>query len=192
MHENQPLNRNGDQVSLHSFYSSSSEYISFDRKVFKGLLTRLFTTEQIALLKFESPAFRDLLIYLQPRVEASLPIRNTLQSYISSAYCKALRSAENELQSATTKVNLSFDLWTSPGRRLSLLGVVAYYLNHQYEPRAILLDMPSMLGSHTAVNIASQLITLLDHYKLRESFSNAITDNASENAACLRIITKQL
>ena len=151
---------------------------------------KLFTTEQIALLKVELEALRELLIYLQPRCAAAIPTRNTLRSYISTTYSNAMRSVERELRTATTKVNLSFDLWTSPGRRLSLLGVVAHYLNHRFELRAILLGMPSMKSAHSAVNIASQLSTMLDHYKLTESFGNAVTDNATENAACLRLVIK--
>lgn len=49
-----------------------------------------------------------------------------------------------------------------------------------------------MKSSHTAVNIASQITVLLDHYNLRNSFGNAVTDNASENAACHRIIATEL
>lgn len=108
--ENQQLNRSRDQGSIHSYYTTSSESTSFDREVFKGLLVRLFTTEQMALLKVESAALQDLLIYLQPQCKAAIPTRNTLRSYITSTYCNAMRSVEAELQSATTKVNLSFDL----------------------------------------------------------------------------------
>lgn len=49
-----------------------------------------------------------------------------------------------------------------------------------------------MLSSHSAFSIASRLIVLLEHYQLEGSFGNAITDNASENAACLKIIAQQL
>ena len=99
---------------------------------------------------------------------------------------------ENHLQTATTKVNLSFDLWTSPGRKLSLLGVVAHYLDASFSPRAILLALPRMQGSHSAVNLSQQLALVLRHFRLRESFGNVVTDNASENAACLDILSYEL
>jgi hypothetical protein len=165
---------------------------AFDYDVFKGKLTRFFTVEQIALIKVESEAFRDLLVYCNPRCEAALPTRNTLKRYIASAYDYGLGVVESELQTATTKVNLSFDLWTSPSRRLSLLGVVAHYLDRRFEPRAVLLALPSMHGSHTAVNLSAKLSSILDHFKLRESFGYAITDNASENRACLNLLSKEL
>jgi hypothetical protein len=94
---------------------------AFDYDVFRGKLTRFFTVEQIALHKVDSESFRDLLVYCNPRCEAALPSRNTLKGYVSSAYDHSLSAVESELQSASTKINFSFDLWTSLSRRLSLL-----------------------------------------------------------------------
>jgi hypothetical protein len=165
---------------------------AFDYEVFKGLLTRLFTVEQIPLLKVESEALRDLLMYCNPRCRAALPSRQSLKNYITSAYRHALTAVEVELCLARTKINLSFDLWTSPNRRLSLLGVVVHYLNHRYEPRAVLLALPRMHSSHNAVNLSIQLAAILDHFKLRQSFGYAITDNASENRACLKLLADEL
>jgi hypothetical protein len=99
---------------------------------------------------------------------------------------------ENELQRAFGRVNLSFDLWTSPGRRLLLLGVMAHYLNDKYEPCAVLLVMLRMTGSHTAANVASQISKLLRHFNLLNRFGYAITDNASENSACMAILGEEL
>jgi hypothetical protein len=103
----------------------------FDLAVFKSMLVRLFTVEQLALAKVESQSFRDLLIYLQPVLRGSIPYRKSLIRYITYAYEQSLETVEIALASAKSKVNLSFDLWTSPGRRLSLLGVIAYYLDNQ-------------------------------------------------------------
>jgi hypothetical protein len=139
---------------------------AFDYETFKGLLTRFFVVEQIPLMKVESQAFKDLLIYCNPRCRAALPGRTTLKRYISSAYDQALPAVESELASASSKINLSFDLWTSPNRRLSLLGVVAHYLDKSFEPRALLLALPRMTGAHTAASLSTQLVTILDHYKL--------------------------
>jgi hypothetical protein len=165
---------------------------AFDYEVFKGKLTRFFTVEQIPLHKVDSLALRDLLVYCNPRCEAALPTRNTLKRFIASAYDHGLAAVESELKTAATKINLSFDLWTSPSRRLSLLRVVAHYLDRQFTPRAVLLALPTMHGSHNAVNLSTKLASILDHFKLRQSFGYAITDNASENRACLNLLLKEL
>jgi len=83
---------------------------AFDYETFKGLLTRFFVVEQISLMKVESQALKDLLIYCNPRCKAALPGRTTLKRYITSAYDCALPAVESELASASTKINLSFDL----------------------------------------------------------------------------------
>jgi hypothetical protein len=69
---------------------------------------------------------------------------------------------------------------------------VAYYLNQRFELRALLLALPRMAGAHTAVSLSIQLVTILDHYNLRESFGYTITDNASENRACLNLLSQEL
>jgi hypothetical protein len=52
--------------------------------------------------------------------------------------------------------------------------------------------MPRITGSHTAANVASQISKLLYHFSLITRFSYAITDNASENSACIAILSKEL
>ncbi|KAM0692508.1 hypothetical protein Q7P36_007062 [Cladosporium allicinum] len=160
------------QSILESYCSAASErntaVEAFDVEVFRGLLTCFFA------------------------VEAALLGRTTLKRYLSTAYEHALPVVKAELASARTKINLSFDLWTSPNRRLSLLGVVAHYLDRRFTPRSILLGLPRMTGSHTAASLSKQLVSILDFYDLRKSFGYAVTDNASENRACLEIMAKEL
>jgi hypothetical protein len=83
---------------------------AFNYGTSRSLLTRLFTSEQLPLAKIDSPALRDLLVYLQPRYQAVLPTRNTLKRLITSTYDIGIVVVDVELQSATTKINLSFDL----------------------------------------------------------------------------------
>jgi hypothetical protein len=131
------------QSSIDGYYAAAAERnsaaLAFDYNVFRSLLIRMFTEEQLPLAKIEAPAVRDVLTYLQPRCKAAIPSRTTLRRCIASAYDEVLGTVVLELASASTKVTISFDLWTSLGRRLLLLGVVAHYLNHNFEPQAILL-----------------------------------------------------
>jgi hypothetical protein len=96
----------------------------------------------------------------------------TFTNNIEATYNNSLELVESHLQTATTKIHLSFDLWISPGRRLSLLGVVAHYLDATFTLRAILLALPQMHGSHTAVNLSVQLESLLRYFKIESSVVN--------------------
>jgi hypothetical protein len=185
------------QVSITEFASSSTGAVrssdsAFDYEVFKGLILQLFTSRPLPFDLIEDDAFRALLTYCQPLLIDCIPSRRTLRRYIESTYSQGLEMVESHLQTATTKINLSFNLWTSPGRKLSLLGVVAHYLDATFSLRAVLLALPRIQGSHTAVNLSEQLALILRHFKLQHSFSNVITDNASENAACLDLLGDEL
>jgi hypothetical protein len=49
-----------------------------------------------------------------------------------------------------------------------------------------------MQGSHTAVNLKGQIFDLVQYFGLENTFGYAITDNASENQACLRLLAEDL
>jgi hypothetical protein len=69
---------------------------------------------------------------------------------------------------------------------------VAYYLNYNFEPRAILLALPRMQESYMAVNLQSQILGLIGYFGLNRTLSYAVTDNASKNYACLNLIADKL
>jgi hypothetical protein len=184
------------QATIDGYYEASAERnrnaMAFDLNTFMGLLLLLILNRQLPLSIVDAPEFKQLLIYYQPRLQGAIPSARSLGRYIDVTFDKALISVESELKHAFRHVNLSFDLWTSPGRQLSLLGVVAYYLNDKYEPCVVLLVMLRITGSHTAANVASQISKLLHHFSLITRFGYAITDNASENSACMAILSKEL
>jgi hypothetical protein len=186
------------QSSMAAFTSSSREASArdtseFDFEVFKGLLLQLFTKRSLPFDLIEDEAFRSLLSYCNPVLSDSMPSRRSLRRWIASAYNEALVSVESALQRASTKINLSFNLWSSPGRHLSLLGIVAHYLDDEFKPRTVLLALPCIQESHTAANLSIQIASILRHFKIDErSFGNTITDNASENAACMDLLRDEL
>jgi hypothetical protein len=56
----------------------------------------------------------------------------------------------------------------------------------------VLLALPSMYGSHTSVNIATSISKILAYFGIGDNFGHAITDNASENTACLNHLSELL
>jgi hypothetical protein len=70
----------------------------------------MFTKEQLPLSKVEAPAIRDVLTYLNPRCKVVIPSRTALRAGIAAAYDNALTAVALELDSASTKINISFDL----------------------------------------------------------------------------------
>ena len=73
-----------------------------------------------------------------------------------------------------------------------MLGVVAHYLDANYQPQTVLLSLLRVSGKHTARNLASKLTGILLHFDLTQSFGYTITDNASENTACMNHLSEAL
>jgi hypothetical protein len=80
--------------------------------------------DNVAFRQVDSEVFRDLNIYLSPRASTVMPSNVTVKSWIMKAYLLQKAVVKQELHNAaTTKVHITFDLWTS-GNCLSLNGVV--------------------------------------------------------------------
>jgi hypothetical protein len=158
------------QLSIDRYCEVSAERnrsaIAFDLNVFIGLLLLLILNRTLPLSIMDAPEFRQLLIYLQPRLQHSIPSTWSLGRYIELTYDSTQKHVELELQRAFSRVNLSFDLWTSPSRRLSLLSVIAHYLNDRYKPCAVLLVLPRITGAYTAANVTAQISALLSHFSI--------------------------
>jgi hypothetical protein len=55
----------------------------------------------------------------------------------------------------------------------------------------MLLALPRMYGSHTAVSITKSLSQILHHFDLTTRLGNIVTDNASKNGACIAVLAKE-
>jgi len=56
----------------------------------------------------------------------------------------------------------------------------------------VLLALLRMYSYHTGVSIAKQIYKILTHFCIANNFSHAITNNASENTACLDHLSELL
>jgi hypothetical protein len=64
-----------------------------------------------------------------------------------ATYHERITDVEKSLAGARSKVNLSFDAWSLPNH-LSLLGVVAHWLDENRELKTALLALRPVEGHH--------------------------------------------
>jgi hypothetical protein len=102
-------------------------------------------------------------------------------------YDKALGTVTEILQGAITKVNFSFDLWTSKNR-LALLGVCAHFINNAGNTITTLLALPRQKGRHSGTNIADAVSSIIAEYDLSDKLGYFTTDNASSNDKALALL----
>jgi hypothetical protein len=179
----------GAKISNALFSSVSSSARSndpegFASKTFQALLYSWIATDNVSFRKVESPRFHALLQYLNPRCERLLPSHQTVSRTIGEIYDKQLGAITEALGAAATKINFSFDLWTSKNR-LALLGLVAHFIDSAGCSKSILLALPRQKGRHTGSNIANTVAEIICPYGLEKKVGYFVSDNARNNSKAL-------
>lgn len=122
--------------------------LEFSHEHFRALLYDWISSDTIAFDELNSDKLGQLLGYLNPRCKGIIPSDATVSRIMAELYDKQLGVVTEPLRSAITKINISFDLWTSKNR-LALLGLCAHFINSDGEPVSALLSLPRQRGVHT-------------------------------------------
>jgi hypothetical protein len=157
---------------------------NYDHHYFKALLVRWVVHDNIAFHKIESRRFRDLIIYLNPSTENSLPTDKTLKAWLIQAFKLGKDDVLRQLQRSIGKVTMSFDLWSSRNM-LVLLGICVHFLDMDGRYQSFLLALPEQEGTHTGVNIAANIMEIIREFRLQDQIGWFVCDNASNNETCL-------
>jgi hypothetical protein len=164
--------------------AQNEQAIQFNGPNFKRLLYDWIITDSISFNELNSEKLRDLLVYMNPRAKALIPDRCTVSDTIGRIYDKAQGNVVETLRSATTRINFSFDLWTS-GNKLALLGIVGSFINEVGDSVTTLLSLPQQHSKHSGYNMAESVGAIISEYGLQEKIGYFITDNAYSNSTCL-------
>ena len=144
----------------------------------------------MAFNQLESDRFCKLLSHLQPRCKRFIPCRIAASNTVASIHDKSAGLIIHILETAVTKISLSFDLWTS-GNKLALLGLCAHFIDINGNTVTSLLALPKQAGRHTGVRIADTVSDIIAHYNLYDRIGWFTTDNASSNASYMDQLAKE-
>jgi hypothetical protein len=128
-----------------------------------------------------SPSIRGLLTWNRAELLHALPnLSNTLSSYIRKQ-CEDRKAEVRQLiQSAAGKIAVSVDVWTS-ANHLSFLGVVAHFVDADYNQQDLLIGFRKLLGDHTASAQALVIVDVMREYNFESNFNCLVGDNATNN-----------
>lgn len=163
---------------------------AYNNNHFKALLYDWIVTNNVSFNQLDSEKLRKLLVYLNPRCKEALPSHQTVSRTVSSLYDKVLSVVTETLSSAVTKLNFSFDLWTSKNN-IAMLGLCSHLFSKTGKPITTLLALPRQEGSHTGVNIADTVSTIIAQYNLQDKLGYFTTDNASSHDTCLQQLGRE-
>ncbi|WKT54430.1 hypothetical protein QSH57_005014 [Fusarium oxysporum f. sp. vasinfectum] len=102
----------------------SGDAIELDQ--LEALYVRSITACSLPVWLVECPEFRALLAYINNDIETWLPdTHDTVKTWIMRQYECQKERVKQRIQSAKSRIHISYDLWTSPNS-LAILGVVAH------------------------------------------------------------------
>lgn len=100
-----------------------------------------------SLEQASSERLHKVIILGGPEVENSLPRRNSVRNWILGAYHERQKDVIQRLQSSTSKITLSMDIWSAPND-LEMLGIVAHWIDEQRCARRSLIGLRELPEGH--------------------------------------------
>jgi hypothetical protein len=107
-----------------------------------------------------------------------------------TTYNERISDVKRSLAGARSKINLSFDAWLSPNH-LSLLGVVAYWLDEEYTLKTSLLALRPLEG-HRGYDIAAVVSPVIKDFDIEHNLGAFQTDNATNNDTALAALAASI
>lgn len=129
----------------------------------------------------EEVEFRKLLNYCLGSNSTTIKIpksANTMKKWIEDFYVEQLSELQEEILQNTSRISFVIDCWTSSNQQ-PFQGVVANYIDSNWNLRTQVIDLTIMEGEHTGVNIAGSFAHVLDLFSLWDKLLSVTTDNAS-------------
>ena len=111
--------------------------------------------------------------------------RSIMRDHIPMLYESAKLGLRDLLKEATY-CSITTDIWTSL-TTMSFMTVTCHFLTEKWELKSVVLDTPRIDVSHTAVNLAAVLVRIADEWAITSKVACAITDNANNIVAAIRI-----
>src|SRR6266516_3921324 len=89
-----------------------------------------------------------------------------------------------KLRKITGQFSLTCDMWTSTINRKAFLGLIIHYVDYNWNLCNFLLDIIPFTIKHSAVNIANEIIRVLQEFNIAFMIIPLTTENTSLIFAC--------
>jgi hypothetical protein len=137
----------------------------------------------------ERPEFRDLLFFLNPRINTWLPTdHHTIQAWTIRAYETEKQHVQQALQSAQSKIHFTVDLWTSANSK-ALLGMIGHYFADNRDLCQSVLALHELDSPHTGKNQSQLVMRVIEEYRIASKVGYFMIDNAENNETMIRSLS---
>ncbi|EKG09199.1 HAT domain-containing protein [Macrophomina phaseolina MS6] len=168
----------------------------FNATEWRRAYMRWILLDDVSFRGATSPNFRDMFSTVAPIISRFIPqSHNTITAWLGLEYGPAFTAMLAALQSATSVIHISFDVWTSDSKK-AYLGIIAHFLDASYTRRNVLLALPRLRGRHNHTRIAEKLLETIKRYELHADdcalLGYFVADGHTVNDAALEALSKQL
>jgi hypothetical protein len=119
-----------------------------------------------------------------------LPCSRTVRTWIINTYHERVADVKRSLASSRSRINLSFDAWSSLNYR-SLLGVVAHWIDEKRTLKTALLALRPLKG-HAGSDIADALIPVVKLFGITDKLGASQMDNATSNDTAMSALAARI
>ena len=165
----------------------------FDRDHFQRLLVDWVIDSNQSFREAENERLRAIFEYLSPSIAATDAHlgHDAIRQHVLQIFNAEKSTIIRALKEVPGAIYIAWDSWRSRNRH-ALYGIIACYLDRDYEPKKIVLGLPELKCRHTGVNIASQIYEILEEYHITSNVGFITLDNASNNDTAIEELGKQL
>ena len=145
---------------------------------FRDVLVEWIVVDDQPFSKVESRGHRKKIRLLNPR--AKVPSARTLRRDIRKRFKREKARVCGVLHGVPGRLSFAVDAWTSPNMH-AFLGITVHWIDAEWQPRHVLLDVPPLLGRHEGANLCTIFTVTCRDFRVLPRLLAVTTDNASNN-----------
>jgi hypothetical protein len=171
---------------------SNTDKETLRRELVERSLVDWMVHDHVAFRQVESEHFRRFLKAISENHEKYIPSsHSTIKSLVLEAFTVKQSAIKEQIKLAKSEIHLSFDLWTTPQRTKSVLGIVAHYLGPDWSNTSHLLALRHLEGTHSGENMAPIVLDVIKQYEI-DATGFFVLDNARSNDTAVRHVLASL
>ena len=174
------------QVTLSESLTKTSGYRkdSQRRKIIDDALIKMLALDLQPASIVEDRGFLNFMEILDPRYTP--PSRRTIMRNLLPQKYEAVQEAVKVKLANVQYCAVTTDIWTSRATQ-GYITVTCHFLDASWELHSIVLDTVQINESHTAENIAMELMRITDKWGITQKVVCVTTDNANNIVAAVRL-----
>lgn len=145
-------------------------------------------TDGIHSTKSKTQSFRDIIEYVNPLAISKIPKSgNTIRNDILKCFEIGKLTIKENLNSAKSKIHISFDLWSSPNYK-AVVALCGHWISDEFKVETALLGIKEIIGKHKGEYIAPVLHQIVKEFGIQDKLGYFMADNASNNDSAIKFL----